>query len=202
MNTLSPHLLWAWIDSSVKKHSLGSIPHQQSSWMLQLHSVSDCRQGPITFSSGLITVCDGKVASSPGHSQLFNVARWKTGGPGTRAHVRDTATHNATYLQKGHLAFSRRQPISSYTFLKEGLLLSYLLDKWSNYNRLHTLEPYLRSATNGSTHKTADFHLAHIQLSRFQVGSRWNVKHVRSCTRPSRFSVCNIEKLGVAWGQG
>ena len=29
--------------------------------MLQLHSVSNCRQGPIDFSSGLITVCEGKV---------------------------------------------------------------------------------------------------------------------------------------------
>ena len=29
--------------------------------MLQLHSVSDCRQGPINFSSGLITICEGKV---------------------------------------------------------------------------------------------------------------------------------------------
>ena len=26
--------------------------------------------------------------------------------------------------------------------------------------------------------------------------------HVRSRTRPSRFSACNIEKLGVAWGRG
>ena len=29
--------------------------------MLQLHSVSDCRQGSIDFSSGSITVCEGKV---------------------------------------------------------------------------------------------------------------------------------------------
>ena len=29
--------------------------------MLQLHSVFDGRQGPIDFSSGLITVCEGKV---------------------------------------------------------------------------------------------------------------------------------------------
>ena len=29
--------------------------------MLQLHSVFDCRQGPIDFSSGSITVCEGKV---------------------------------------------------------------------------------------------------------------------------------------------
>ena len=29
--------------------------------MLQLHSVSDCRQCPIDFSSGSITVCEGKV---------------------------------------------------------------------------------------------------------------------------------------------
>ena len=29
--------------------------------MLQLHSVSDCRQGPIDFSSGSITVCEEKV---------------------------------------------------------------------------------------------------------------------------------------------
>ena len=29
--------------------------------MLQLHSVSECRRGPIDFSSGLIIVCDGKV---------------------------------------------------------------------------------------------------------------------------------------------
>ena len=43
------------------KRSLGSIPHQQSSRMLQLHSVFDCRQGPIDFSSGSITVCEDKV---------------------------------------------------------------------------------------------------------------------------------------------
>ncbi len=29
--------------------------------MLQLHSVFDCEQGPIDFSSGSITVCEGKV---------------------------------------------------------------------------------------------------------------------------------------------
>ena len=28
------------------------------------------------------------VASSPGHTQFFNVQRRKTGGPGTRPHVR------------------------------------------------------------------------------------------------------------------
>ena len=42
----------------------------------------------------------------------------------------------------------------------------------------------------------------HAQLSRFQVGSRWNVTHVPSHTRPSCYSACNIEKLGVAWEQG
>ena len=26
---------------------------------------------------------------SPGHSEFFNVARWKTGGPGMRRHSRD-----------------------------------------------------------------------------------------------------------------
>ena len=29
--------------------------------MLQLHSIFDCRQGPIDFSSGSITVCEVKV---------------------------------------------------------------------------------------------------------------------------------------------
>ena len=43
------------------KRSLGNIPHEQSSRMLQLHSVFDCEQGPIDFSSGSITVCEGKV---------------------------------------------------------------------------------------------------------------------------------------------
>ena len=32
---------------------------------------------------------DSSVASSPGHSHLFNVARRKGGGPGTRRHVRE-----------------------------------------------------------------------------------------------------------------
>ena len=36
--------------------------------MLQLHSVSDCRQGPIDFSSGSITVCEGKV-----HKRILSV---------------------------------------------------------------------------------------------------------------------------------
>ena len=31
------------------------------------------------------------LASSPGHSQLFNVARWKARGPGTRRHVSDVS---------------------------------------------------------------------------------------------------------------
>ena len=31
---------------------------------------------------------------------------------------------------------------------------------------------------------------------------RHDVTHVISHTRPSRFSACNIEKLGVAWGRG
>ena len=43
------------------KRSLGNIPHQQSSRMLQLHSASDCRQGAIDFSCGSTTVCEGKV---------------------------------------------------------------------------------------------------------------------------------------------
>ena len=122
------------------------------------------------------------------------------GRPGTRAHVRDATMHNATYVQKGHFAFLRRLPVSSYSFWKEGLLVHYLLAKWSNYNRLHTLEPYLRSATNGSAHKTADLRLAHAQLSRFQVSSRWNVTHVHSCARPSRFlcvTLKNLEGLGT-----
>ncbi len=29
--------------------------------MLQLHSVSDCRQGAVDFSSGLVTICEGKL---------------------------------------------------------------------------------------------------------------------------------------------
>ena len=37
--------------------------------MLQLHSVFDCRQGPIDFSSGSITVCEGKV-----HKRISSVA--------------------------------------------------------------------------------------------------------------------------------
>ena len=44
--------------------------------------------------------------------------------------------------------------------------------------------------------------VAYAQLSRFQVGSRCNVTHVRSRTRPSPFSACNIENVGVAWGRG
>ena len=31
------------------------------------------------------------VASSPGHSHVFNVTRRKGGGPGARAHVSDVA---------------------------------------------------------------------------------------------------------------
>ena len=26
--------------------------------------------------------------------------------------------------------------------------------------------------------------------------------HVQTCTRPSPFSACNIENVGVAWGRG
>ena len=32
--------------------------------------------------------CRWMLASSPGHSQLFNVARWKTRRPGLRSHVK------------------------------------------------------------------------------------------------------------------
>ena len=38
--------------------------------MLQLHSVFDCEQGPIDFSSGSITVCEGKV-----HKRISSVYR-------------------------------------------------------------------------------------------------------------------------------
>ena len=44
--------------------------------------------------------------------------------------------------------------------------------------------------------------LTHTQLSRFQVGSRWNVTHVQLRTRPSPFSACNIENVKapvLAW---
>ena len=40
------------------------------------------------------------VASSPGHSQLFNVAYWKTRRPGTWNYVRDTS-HRETLIERG-----------------------------------------------------------------------------------------------------
>ena len=38
---------------------------------------------------------------------------------------------------------------------------------------------------------------AHAQLSWFYLGS---IPEVTSCTRPSHYLACNIEKLGMAWG--
>ena len=43
---------------------------------------------------------------------------------------------------------------------------------------------------------------AHAQLSRFYPGSIPDITCMTLHTRPSRFSAFNIEKLGVAWGQG
>ena len=72
---------------------------------------------------------------------VFNVARWKTGGPGRQNHVRAIAL------------------LRFYTFV------------------LHSSIPY---------------------------GAKWmcNRTHMILPPRPSRFSACNIEKLGVAWGWG
>ena len=44
--------------------------------------------------------------------------------------------------------------------------------------------------------------LAHSQLRSLYGLSTGDVTHVTLDTRPSRFSACNIEKLGVAWGRG
>ena len=76
------------------------------------------------------------------------------------------------------------------------------LQIWKGRLAVHIRAICTISATNGSIHKTADLWPTHVQLSQFQVCSRWNITHVHSCTRLSHFSVCNIEKLGVAWGQG
>ena len=51
------------------------------------HAIAATRQCKVTASM----VC---VASSPGHSHLFNVARRKGGGPGTRSHVCDANTRH------------------------------------------------------------------------------------------------------------
>ena len=44
--------------------------------------------------------------------------------------------------------------------------------------------------------------LAHSQLRSLYGLSTGDVTHVTLDTRPSRFSACSIEKLGVAWGRG
>ena len=44
--------------------------------------------------------------------------------------------------------------------------------------------------------------LAHSQLRSLYGLSTGDVTHATLDTRPSRFSACNIEKLGVAWGRG
>ena len=60
--------------------------------MLQLHSVSDCRQGPVNFSSGLITVCKGKVHK--GISSVYN----------SRRHYRDHSDYSFHYFVPGSIA--------------------------------------------------------------------------------------------------
>ena len=64
------------------KRSLGNIPHEQSLRMLQLHSVFDCEEGPIDFSSGLITVCEGKV-----HKRISSVYK-------SRRNYQDHSNHS------------------------------------------------------------------------------------------------------------
>ena len=44
--------------------------------------------------------------------------------------------------------------------------------------------------------------LAHSQLRSLYGLSASDIMHVTLDTRPSGFSACNIEKLGVAWGRG
>ena len=88
--------------------------------------------------------------------------------------------------------------------LKEGLLVHYLLVKWSYYNQLYILEPYLWPATNRSAHKTADLWPAYTHqtfcLYLVYLLSTYDIAHVTSRTRPSCFSACNIEKLGMGLG--
>ena len=53
--------------------------------------------------------------------------------------------------------------------------------------------------------KFSDMPAAHVLCcspTRNNYGSTTVLPHVTLDTRPSRFSACNIEKLGVAWGRG
>ena len=107
--------------------------------------------------------CYINLASSSGHSQIINVTRRKTGGPGTWTRV---WRH---YHIMSRMFKVRREAARFELQIWKDMLVYYLLVKLSNYNHLYTLEPYVRSATNASAHKTADLWPAH---SRFHVGSR------------------------------
>ena len=72
--------------------------------------------------------------------------------------------------------------------------------KRSYYNRSIVSKPYLKQIVNGSTPNFADLWLAHVHFHPSTTLHMDKISHVTSDTRPSRFSVCNIEKLGMSLG--
>ena len=146
-------------------------------------------------------------ASSPGPIPSFSMLHAEKRKGLVREVTCVTPWHMHVTLQGPKVALWRL-PVSSYRFWKEGLLVHYFLFKWSYYNRLYVLEPYLWPATNGSAYKTADLWPTHTHqtfcLHLVYLLSTYDVAHVISHTRlarPSHFSVCNIKNWEWAWDE-
>ena len=109
-----------------------------------------------------------------------------------RSHVRDNITPHASRAEGRFV----KLPILSYRFWKEGLLVHYLLVKWSCYDHLYVLEPYLWPATNGSVLNFSPPGCPHTSdlLSTFCLPSVYLWHCARDFTyKALPFFVCNIK---------
>ena len=92
------------------------------------------------------------------------------------------------------------RPIPSFSMLhtekREGLVSE--VQSYNNHSIVS--KPYIKLTVNDNALNFADLWLAHVHFHPSTTLYTDKIGHVTSDTRPSHFSACNIEKLGMGLG--
>ena len=137
-NHLTSKLIWLYFihvailhvhtkDTHYRVHPWQYTPQLPQTQKLQLYQLRKSESFPIPYNSIWCLHMHMNLASYPGPSQLFNVARWKAGGPGSRNHVTFMCGWTRD-LNNADLTFENSCLVSSSSAsrLSHGRLLEYI----------------------------------------------------------------------------